>query len=38
MKYEAKMIDGKMMLVSRDIKVGDKLYYPDGPVAEIGKI
>lgn len=31
MKYEAKLIDGKMMFVSRDIKVGDKkIYTPKG--------
>ena len=28
MKYEAKLIDGKMMLISRDIKVGDKVKIP----------
>jgi len=28
MKYETKILDGKMMLISRDIQVGDNVFCP----------
>jgi hypothetical protein len=28
MKYESKILDGKMMLISRDIKIGDEVWNP----------